>query len=228
MADTTRMYGMDAKDSTIYCAVLFVGWDRVSGPCVPVGTEEPDTSVPEWKEDFMVQNVFDKLENAFSRYKVNETHAYTTADNSKQADYSSSMNMLKVAVQDFLDPTAGMTDAQRERFVKKLYAKIQSGKKLTADEMAYLRKYDPVTYMKVARIQAQREALEAQLKSCKSKEEVQKVYTDAVIRVPEDDPAREELMAAYADAYDEFKKSDDYGSLPQKDDDRDKKAGTGG
>ena len=127
--------------------------------------------------------------------------------------------MLKVAVQDFLDPTAGMTDAQRERFVKKLYAKIQSGKKLTADEMAYLRKYDPVTYMKVARIQAQREALEAQLKSCKSKEEVQKVYTD--------DPAREELMAAYADAYDEFKKSDDYGSLPQKDDDRDKNAGTG-
>ncbi len=216
MADTTWMYGMDAMDSTINCAVLFVGWDRGSGPCVP-----------EWKEDFMVQNVFDKLENAFSRYKVNETQAYTTADNPKQADYSSSMNMLKVAVQDFLDPTAGMTDAQRERFVKKLYAKIQSGKKLTADEMAYLRKYDPVTYMKVARIQAQREALEAQLKSCKSKEEVQKVYTDAVIRVPEDDPAREELMAAYADAYDEFKKSDDYGSLPQKDDDRDKKAGTG-
>lgn len=216
MADTTWMYGMDAMDSTINCAVLFVGWDRGAGPCVP-----------EWKEDFMVQNVFDKLENAFSRYKVNETQAYTTADNPKQADYSSSMNMLKVAVQDFLDPTAGMTDAQRERFVKKLYAKIQSGKKLTADEMAYLRKYDPVTYMKVARIQAQREALEAQLKSCKSKEEVQKVYTDAVIRVPEDDPAREELMAAYADAYDEFKKSDDYGSLPQKDDDRDKKAGTG-
>lgn len=29
-------------------------------------------------------------------------------------------------------------------------------------------------------------------------------------------------MAAYDDAYGEFKKSDDYGSLPQKDEDRDK------
>lgn len=47
MADTTRMYRTDAKDSTIYYAVLFVGWDRGSGPCVPVGTEEPDPFVPE-------------------------------------------------------------------------------------------------------------------------------------------------------------------------------------
>ena len=47
MADTTRMYGMDAMDSTINCAVLSVGWDRGSGPCVPVGTEEPDPFVPE-------------------------------------------------------------------------------------------------------------------------------------------------------------------------------------
>ena len=44
MADTTRMYGMDAKDSTIYCAVLFVGWDRVSGSCVPVGRNQTPLS----------------------------------------------------------------------------------------------------------------------------------------------------------------------------------------
>ena len=165
------------------------------------------------------QTAVDKLSTAFGKYSK------TGNDNNqvdKSTKYASRMDMLRVAVQDYLDPTAGMTDAQRERFIKKIYAKIQSGKKLTQDELAYLRKYDPVTYMKVARIQAQREALEEQLKCCKSKEEAQELYTDAVSRIPEDDPARAELLAAYDDAYGEFKKSDDYGSLPQKDEDRDK------
>ena len=113
-----------------------------------------------------------------------------------------------------LDPTAGMTDEQKERFIKKLYAKIQSGKKLTPDEMQYLRQNDPVTYMKVARVQAQREALETQLKSCKSKEEAQNIYLDKVSRISEDDPARQERRAAYDDAFDEYRKSGDYKSLP--------------
>ena len=146
------------------------------------------------------QTAFDKLSTAFGKYSK------TGNDNNqvdKSTKYASRMDMLRVAVQDYLDPTAGMTDAQRERFIKKIYAKIQSGKKLTQDELAYLRRYDPVTYMKVARIQAQREALEAQLKCCKSKEEAQELYTDAVSRIPEDDPARAELLAAYDDAYGE-------------------------
>ena len=170
------------------------------------------------------QTAFDKLSTAFGKYSK------TGNDNNqvdKSTKYASRMDMLRVAMQDYLDPTAGMTDAQRERFIKKIYAKIQSGKKLTQDELAYLRRYDPVTYMKVARIQAQREALEAQLKCCKSKEEAQELYTDAVSRIPEDDPARAELLVAYDDAYGEFKKSDDYGSMPQKDEDRYKEAGTG-
>lgn len=170
------------------------------------------------------RTAFDKLKMVFGK---NSSNGDNSIQASRPAAYSSRMDMLRVAVQDYLDPTAGMTDAQRERFIKKIYAKIQSGKKLTQDELAYLRRYDPVTYMKVARIQAQREALEAQLKCCKSKEEAQELYTDAVSRIPEDDPARAELLAAYDDAYGEFKKSDDYGSLPQKDEDREKEAGTG-
>ncbi len=160
------------------------------------------------------QTAFDKLKTVFGKYSEDETN---TDKAEKPTKYASKMDMLRVAVKDYLDPTAGMTDEQRERFIRKLYAKIQSGKKLTQDEMAYLRKYDPVTYMKVARIQAQREALEAQLKNCSSKEEAQELYTDTVSRVPDDDPARKELLAAYDDAYKEFKESGEYGSLPEKD-----------
>jgi hypothetical protein len=129
------------------------------------------------------QTAFDKLSTAFGKYSK-------TGNDNKQADkttkFASRMNMLRVAVNDYLDPTAGMTDEQKERFIKKLYAKIQSGKKLTPDEMQYLRQNDPVTYMKVARVQAQREALETQLKSCKSKEEAQDLYLDKVSRISED------------------------------------------
>ena len=165
------------------------------------------------------QTAFDKIRSALG--KGADSGDVTEA--AGQATYDSRMNMLKVAVKDYLDPTAGMTDEQKERFIKKLYAKIQSGKKLTPDEMQYLRQYDPVTYMKVARVQAQREALETQLKNCKSKEEAQDIYLDKVSRISEDDPARQELRAAYDDAFDEYKKSGDYKSLPSTEEERKRK-----
>lgn len=163
------------------------------------------------------QTAFDKLSTAFGKYSK-------TGNDNNQADkttkFASRMNMLRVAVNDYLDPTAGMTDEQKERFIKKLYVKIQSGKKLTPDEMQYLRQYDPVTYMKVARVQAQREAFETQLNNCKSKEEAQDLYLDKVSRISEYDPARQELRAAYDDAFDEYKKSGDYKSLPNTEEER--------
>ena len=160
-------------------------------------------------------NGINKLDNLFSKYRADDG----SAEMNPKPSYNSRAEMLRLAMEDYLDPTAGMTDAQRERFIKELYAKIQSGRKLTPDEMQYLRRYDPVTYLKVARIQAQREALEKRLKSCSSKEEAQEVYTDAVTRIPEDDPARKELVAAYDRAYEEFKESGDYRALPNEDSD---------
>lgn len=166
------------------------------------------------------QTAFDKIKTALGKYAVDDVQSEAS---NQTADYSSNMNMLRVVVKDYLDPTAGMTDEQKERFIKKLYAKIQSGKKLTPDEMQYLRQNDPVTYMKVARVQAQREAFETQLKNCKSKEEAQDVYLDKVSRISEEDPARQELRAAYDDAFDEFKKSGDYKSLPNTEEERKRK-----
>ena len=50
-------------------------------------------------------------------------------------------------------------------------------KKLSADEMQYLRMNDPVTYAKMAKVQIQRKALESRLKQAKSKEEALEIYT---------------------------------------------------
>lgn len=112
------------------------------------------------------------------------------------------------------DPTTGMTEEQKKKFVEKLYRKLESGKKLTADEMQYLRMNDPVTYAKAARVQTMREAFKKQLENAKSKEEASDMYLTNMSRIGEDDPAKKELQAAYEDVYSEFKKTNAYKKLP--------------
>ena len=53
--------------------------------------------------------------------------------------------------------------------------KMMSGKRLSAQEMEYLKEHDPETYKKAKAIEMEREAYERELKNCKTKEEVQRV-----------------------------------------------------
>lgn len=53
--------------------------------------------------------------------------------------------------------------------------KLNSGKKLTAEEMEYLQKHDPQTYQHVKSMEAEQESYKRELKKCKTKEEVQRV-----------------------------------------------------
>ena len=53
--------------------------------------------------------------------------------------------------------------------------KLNSGQKLTAEEMDYLQKTDPQKYQKLKAMEAEQENYEKELKRCKTKEEVQRV-----------------------------------------------------
>lgn len=53
--------------------------------------------------------------------------------------------------------------------------KMMSGKRLSAEEMEYLKEHDPETYKKAKALEMEREAYERELKNCKTKEEVQRV-----------------------------------------------------
>lgn len=53
--------------------------------------------------------------------------------------------------------------------------KLQSGKKLTPEEMEYLQKKDPQKYQKIKAMEAEQKNYEQELKRCKTKEEVQRV-----------------------------------------------------
>ena len=53
--------------------------------------------------------------------------------------------------------------------------KLNSGQKLTAEEMEYLRDHDPQTYQRIKSMEMEQKHYEQELKRCKTKEEVQRV-----------------------------------------------------
>lgn len=172
------------------------------------------------------------VNNLFSKYRTKETAnedgTYTTAkaggadtaniSNTNSAgsafDTATIGLQLKQAVDSIFDPTTGMSDEQKKRFVEKLYKKLESGKKLSADELQYLRMNDPVTYAKAARVQMMRESFKKQLESAKSKEQAADMYLQNMSRIADDDPAKKGLEAAYNDVYSQFKKTEAYKKLP--------------
>lgn len=119
-------------------------------------------------------------------------------------------------IKELMDPTSGMSDAEKEKYDKTVMAKVYSGKELTPEELRYIRINYPALYPQVLRVQIQRKAFEERVKNCRSKQEVEEVYQEAMMRVSEDDPMREVLYAAYTDVYKEFKETDDYQELPEK------------
>lgn len=155
----------------------------------------------------------------FSNYQKNENFNETS-----QPITAENMGMVfKEAIDNIFDPTTAMTDKQKEDFVKKIQRKIDKGEKLTYDEMQYLRNNNPVQYAKMVKVQMKREALERRLEACKSKQEAQEVYVDAVSRISKDDSAIKETLAAYDNTMEEFKKTDQYKRLPQEEEKEDKK-----
>jgi hypothetical protein len=96
------------------------------------------------------------INNLFKKYRKDYAE---NEDESAKIDTLSIGLQLKEAVDAIFDPTTGMSEEEKKKFVQKLYRKLESGKKLSADEMQYLRKNDPVTYAKAAKVQVLRESL---------------------------------------------------------------------
>lgn len=161
---------------------------------------------------FIKNNAKNPIQNRFSNYRINNEKT-----SEKPLDKATIGAALKDVVDSIFDPTTGMSDEEKEKFIEKLHKKIKNGDELSADEMQYLRINEPLTYAKMAKVQMQRKCLETQLNSCKSKEEAHDKYIQAMSRISEDDPARAETIAAYNNVYDEFKESEEYKKLPNTD-----------
>ncbi len=168
------------------------------------------------------KTIFDKLSQSVKITGKTTGNSVDAAGSQKQ---KLDVFSIQSELMEYLDPTAGLSEEEKKEYEEKIIQKLRSGKKLTAEEMNYLRAKNPQLYVQAARVQAMRENLKNQLENCKSKEEVEKVYGNFTSMISKDDPMKEALMAAYDDELKEFKKTDKYQALPEKEEDAKKENG---
>ena len=126
----------------------------------------------------------------------------------------------------------GVTFHRRDETLASIRAKMEAGGSLTEEERAYLRQHDPQAYQELLQEEQEQAAYERALRSCKSKEEADRLQMNRIgqslsrIQTVEHDPAiplhaklkvamrEKRLVDAAADSMREFVASGDYDRLP--------------
>lgn len=132
--------------------------------------------------------------------------------NQKQTEAS----IWKQVIEAMVDPTAGMEEPERKNYEQKVMQKLRTGKRLSSEELDYLRVHNPDLYRTAMRVENARKAFRARLSSCHSKEEVQQVVSGQmeVLKAMKDDPDREYMAEMVKREVESFKKSSSYAKLP--------------
>ena len=89
-----------------------------------------------------------------------------------------------------------MSEDEKRRMEARIIAKLKAGKKLTGEEMDFLRRYNTELYLTAVRVQQMAEGLKEQLKRAKSKEEADAIVSTAYSSISDKEPAKEYLTAA--------------------------------
>lgn len=153
--------------------------------------------------------------------KVTKSRKMETAitDNKENQQQGKTLFQLKAdvlhKVKDMVLNVEFETPEEEAEFARRLQQKMESGKKLTTKEMNYLKKTNPVLYQHMLRVQHEREALKNRLKRCKTKQEAQRVISQAYAAVSKKDPVRQQMLAAISDVARQFTNSSRYQKLPE-------------
>ena len=113
----------------------------------------------------------------------------------------------------------GVTFHRRDETLASIRAKLDAGGSLTEEERAYLRQHDPQAYQELLQEEQEQAAYERALRSCKTKEEADRLQMNRIgqslsrIQTVEHDPAIP-LHAKLKVAMREFVASGDYARLP--------------
>lgn len=118
---------------------------------------------------------------------------------------------------------ASMSEDDKAKIYARIEAKLKAGKKLSPEERYYLQKTNTQMYLQYQRIRAKAESMENQLKQARSKQQVNDIITTSMSSISDNDPCKEYVQAAMNEVVKEFKSSQNYGRLPDKDSVLDKK-----
>ena len=139
----------------------------------------------------------------------NEASKMTYEENKKDI-LATSLERIKKSV----EGNKFKTEEEKDRYESELNKKIKLGSKLSPSEMSYIQRTNPMMYMRIKRVQMQKDMLENQLKQCKSKKEVEETYSQAMSMIHEKDPDKQLVMSAYNNVTKEFKNTREYKCLP--------------
>lgn len=120
-----------------------------------------------------------------------------------------------------------MSEEKKKNIENRILSKLKMGKKLTAGEMEYLRKYNTTLYYRALRIQKMAEAVKEQIKHAKSKEEVDRIVAQNMEGISDKDPDKECIVAAINEVANKFKQTDAYKRLPNTDEEAQKRKKSG-
>lgn len=158
------------------------------------------------------------INNNVSTNEKNINNNCANVNNNNEPDTKSAITKYLNGVREYIskitDPLNGMTEEQKQKYKNKIMRLIESGKKLTNQQMQYIKKYMPEMYPYVLRIQIKKKAFEENLKHCKSKEEANDKYNEALSQIDSEEPMAKAMIAAYDDSMKKFKKSEMYKALP--------------
>ena len=115
------------------------------------------------------------------------------------------------------------TEEKEQQLSNNISAKMKTGAKLTAEELIYLRRKNPILYTKYLMLQKKKEILEKRLKNCKSKQEVNDVINQEISMLQKNDPDRELKLKVIKDTEKEYKQTGRYQRLPDKEKEKNSK-----
>ncbi len=121
-------------------------------------------------------------------------------------------------IEGLVDPASDMTEDEKKEYERKIEQKMKMGKRLTSEELNFLRVYNPELYKSAMRVEILRKSLQNRLKSCRSKDEVNSVIMSQMgtIRSMKKDPDREYIAAMVREVVQKFKESGAFARLPEK------------
>jgi len=154
--------------------------------------------------------------------RINNIDQINGNPEAKPSEKKSSAQIKAEFVKGIMDRINGddfESEEERQAFENKIQQKIKNGAKLSAKEMAYIRRTNPYIYQQVVRVQQRREALKEQLRHCRTKEEAQQVMSNAMTSISDKDPARDAMIAAVQNVSQQFRESEAYQKLPETEED---------
>jgi hypothetical protein len=101
-------------------------------------------------------------------------------------------------------------EAKKTAVLECITNKIKFGKRLTHDEMEFIKIHNPELYARAVKIEKEREEHRRALKSCKTKEEARNLHIAKVFQPKMDN----DIKMALFDDFTEFVKTGEYRELP--------------